>query len=75
MPKAPVKQLHTRTGLQEQSSPCTNTLLLPHTGEPPQPHREKPKPHFKNQALSIKEGVEEKKLLAIITIKIAGRVC
>lgn len=71
-----MKQLHTGTVLQEQISPCTNPLLLPHTGEPPQPHREKPKPHFKNQALSIKEREEEKKLLAIITIiKIAGRVC
>lgn len=70
-----MKQLHTRTGLQEQSSPRTNPLLLPQTGEPLQPHREKTKPHLQNQALSIKEGEEEKKVLAIITIKTTGRVC
>lgn len=49
LPESPVKHLHTRTGLQEQSSPCTDPLLLPQTGEPQQPHREKPRPCFRNQ--------------------------
>lgn len=45
--QTPRKALHTRAGLQQQSSPCTP--LLSQTGEPQQPHREKPKPRFKNQ--------------------------